>query len=78
MPQQPILFGVPKTLISDQGSHFCNKVMASLLHKYGVGHRVATTYHPQTKWLSRSFQQGNQENATKDDQPQQEGLELTP
>ncbi|RDY09178.1 Tf2-11, partial [Mucuna pruriens] len=41
-------FGVPKVLISDQGSHFCNRAMASLLQKYGVTHRVATTYHPQT------------------------------
>ncbi|RDY13939.1 Pro-Pol polyprotein, partial [Mucuna pruriens] len=39
-------FGVPKALISDQGSHFCNKAMASLLQKYGVTHRVATAYHP--------------------------------
>ncbi|RDX98333.1 hypothetical protein CR513_18762, partial [Mucuna pruriens] len=29
-------FGVPKVLISDQGSHFCNIAMSSLLHKYGV------------------------------------------
>ncbi|RDY10330.1 Pro-Pol polyprotein, partial [Mucuna pruriens] len=41
-------FGVPKVLISDQGSHFYNRAMASLLHKYGVVHKVATTYHPQT------------------------------
>ncbi|RDX78780.1 Retrovirus-related Pol polyprotein, partial [Mucuna pruriens] len=41
-------FGVPKVLISDQGSHFCNRVMSSLLHKYEVVHRIATTYHPQT------------------------------
>ncbi|RDX90033.1 Retrovirus-related Pol polyprotein from transposon 17.6, partial [Mucuna pruriens] len=40
-------FGVPKALISDQGSHFCNRAMFSLLHKYGVVHRVATTYHSQ-------------------------------
>ncbi|RDX95126.1 Retrovirus-related Pol polyprotein, partial [Mucuna pruriens] len=39
-------FGVPKALISDQGSHFCNRAMASLLQKYGVAHRIATTYHP--------------------------------
>ncbi|RDX94472.1 Pro-Pol polyprotein, partial [Mucuna pruriens] len=37
---------VPKALISDQGSHFCNRAMAFLLHKYGVVHRVATAYHP--------------------------------
>ncbi|RDX89308.1 hypothetical protein CR513_28976, partial [Mucuna pruriens] len=29
-------FGVPKALISDQGSHFCNLSMATLLEKYGV------------------------------------------
>ncbi|RDY03776.1 Pol polyprotein, partial [Mucuna pruriens] len=41
-------FGVPKALISDQGSHFCNRAMASLLQKYGVAHKIATAYHPQT------------------------------
>ncbi|RDX73780.1 Retrovirus-related Pol polyprotein, partial [Mucuna pruriens] len=41
-------FGVPKALISDQGTHFCNKAMSSLLEKYGVLHRIATPYHPQT------------------------------
>ncbi|RDX92427.1 gag-pol, partial [Mucuna pruriens] len=39
-------FGVPKTLISEKWSHFCNRAMSSLLHKYGVVHRVATAYHP--------------------------------
>ncbi|RDX78696.1 hypothetical protein CR513_40988, partial [Mucuna pruriens] len=29
-------FGVLNALISDQGSHFYNRVMSSLLHKYGV------------------------------------------
>ncbi|RDX86383.1 hypothetical protein CR513_32279, partial [Mucuna pruriens] len=41
-------FGVPKTLISDQGSHFCNRAMAALLQKYGVAHKITTSYHPQT------------------------------
>ncbi|RDX75716.1 Retrovirus-related Pol polyprotein, partial [Mucuna pruriens] len=39
-------FGVPKALISDQGSHFYNRAMSSLLHKYGVMSRIATSYHP--------------------------------
>jgi len=39
---------VPRAIISDQGSHFYSKLLASLLQKYGVVHRVATTYHPQT------------------------------
>ncbi|RDX68286.1 hypothetical protein CR513_52747, partial [Mucuna pruriens] len=41
-------FGVLKALISDQGSHFYNKTMSTHLEKYGVIHRVVTTYHPQT------------------------------
>ncbi|RDY04006.1 gag-pol, partial [Mucuna pruriens] len=41
-------FGVPKALISDQGTHLCNVAMSSLLEKYGVLHRIATSYHPQT------------------------------
>ena len=41
-------FGVPKTIISDGGSHFCNKHFQCLLTKYGVKHKVATPYHPQT------------------------------
>ena len=41
-------FGVPKAIISDQGTHFCNRTMHALLKKYGVVHRVSTPYHPQT------------------------------
>ena len=40
-------FGVPKAIISDGGSHFCNKPFENLLSKYGVKHKVATLYHPQ-------------------------------
>ena len=39
-------FGVPRAIISDGGSHFCNKQMEKLLQKYGVNHKVATPYHP--------------------------------
>ena len=41
-------FGTPRALISDGVSHFCNKVIEALLKKYGVTHKVATSYHPQT------------------------------
>ncbi|RVW20524.1 Pol polyprotein [Vitis vinifera] len=40
-------FGVPKAIISDGGTHFCNKPFETLLAKYGVKHKVATPYHPQ-------------------------------
>ena len=29
-------FGVPKAIISDGGTHFCNKPLQTLLAKYGV------------------------------------------
>ncbi|KAL5565157.1 hypothetical protein UlMin_028321 [Ulmus minor] len=45
-------FGTPRAIISDGGSHFCNKQFDALLSKYGVTHRVATPYHPQNKWSS--------------------------
>ncbi|RVW78547.1 Transposon Ty3-I Gag-Pol polyprotein [Vitis vinifera] len=41
-------FGVPKAIISDGGTHFCNKPFETLLAKYGVKHKVSTPYHPQT------------------------------
>ncbi|CAM8978287.1 unnamed protein product [Rhodiola kirilowii] len=41
-------YGVPKALISDQGSHFCNRMMAATLKHYHVHHRTSTSYHPQT------------------------------
>ncbi|RVW98358.1 Retrovirus-related Pol polyprotein from transposon 17.6 [Vitis vinifera] len=33
-------FGVPKAIISDGGTHFCNKPFETLLAKYGVKHKV--------------------------------------
>nr|XP_009768428.1 PREDICTED: uncharacterized protein LOC104219438 [Nicotiana sylvestris] len=39
-------FGTPRAILSDGGSHFCNKVFTGLLEKYGVKHKVATPYHP--------------------------------
>jgi len=35
-------------MISDGGKHFCNKSFESLMKKYGITHKVATPYHPQT------------------------------
>nr|GEY26967.1 reverse transcriptase domain-containing protein [Tanacetum cinerariifolium] len=41
-------FGTPKAIISDRGTHFCNAQFAKVMSKYGVTHRLSTTYHPQT------------------------------
>lgn len=41
-------FGTPRTIISDGGMHFCNRPFEALMKKYGITHKVATPYHPQT------------------------------
>nr|GEW49042.1 reverse transcriptase domain-containing protein [Tanacetum cinerariifolium] len=41
-------FGTPRAIISDRGTHFCNDQLAKVMFKYGVTHRLATAYQPQT------------------------------
>ncbi|GKD46062.1 reverse transcriptase domain-containing protein [Tanacetum coccineum] len=41
-------FGTPHAIISDRGTHFCNDQFMKVMLKYGVTHRLATAYHPQT------------------------------
>ena len=45
-------FGTPRALISDEGSHFCNKWVEKLLLKYGVRHQIALAYHLQTNGVA--------------------------
>ena len=41
-------FGTPRALITDNGTHFCNKIIDKVLQKYGVHHRTSLAYHPQS------------------------------
>ena len=41
-------FGAPKTIISDEGSHFANKVFEKLMSIYRIRHVMGLTYHPQS------------------------------
>ncbi|GJZ65510.1 reverse transcriptase domain-containing protein [Tanacetum coccineum] len=41
-------FGTPRAIISDRGTHFCNDQFAKVMPMYGVTHRLAIAYHPQT------------------------------
>ncbi|CAN6560269.1 unnamed protein product [Malus baccata var. baccata] len=34
-------FGMPRVIISDRGSHFCNRTIEALLRKYSVTHKVS-------------------------------------
>nr|GFB60926.1 reverse transcriptase domain-containing protein [Tanacetum cinerariifolium] len=41
-------FGIPRAIISYRGAHFYNDHFTRVMIKYGVTHRLATAYHPQT------------------------------
>nr|GEW65183.1 DNA-directed DNA polymerase [Tanacetum cinerariifolium] len=41
-------FGTHRAIISDYETHFGNDKFAKVMSKYGVTHRLATSYHPQT------------------------------
>ena len=41
-------YGDPKTIISDEGSYFANKLFVKLLSRYEVRHAMILAYHPQS------------------------------
>ena len=41
-------FGTPSAILSDNGTYFCDKLFNNLLARYGVRHKVALAYHPET------------------------------
>ncbi|KAJ9559628.1 hypothetical protein OSB04_004788 [Centaurea solstitialis] len=47
-----VRFGTPRALISDEGTHFVNRMLSAVLNKYNIQHRIATAYHPQTNGLA--------------------------
>nr|GEU53279.1 reverse transcriptase domain-containing protein [Tanacetum cinerariifolium] len=51
-------FGTPRAIISDHGTHFCNDKFDKVMSKYGVTHRLATAYHPQTSGQVEVLNQG--------------------
>nr|GEZ42624.1 reverse transcriptase domain-containing protein [Tanacetum cinerariifolium] len=59
-------FGTPRTIISDRDTYFCNEQFAKAMLKYGVTHRLATAYHPQTSGAGRSLQSWVKKNLGKD------------
>ena len=42
------IFGSPRTIISDEGSHFANKVFAKFMSRYKIKHVKGLAYHPQS------------------------------
>lgn len=46
-------FRTPHALISDERSHFMNKVIEKLLKKYNIRHKFSAPYHPQGNGLAK-------------------------
>ncbi|CAF3939456.1 unnamed protein product, partial [Rotaria sp. Silwood1] len=49
------IYGIPSTVISDQGSHFQNQLMKYIQKLIGYHHFFNTPYHPQTNGIVECF-----------------------
>src|ERR1700743_1289594 len=47
--------GCPKVILSDNGTHFKNKLIQQLCEKFEIKHKFSSPYHPQTNGLVERF-----------------------
>ena len=48
-------FGIPSTILTDQGSPFKNADVAALCKELSIRHRMSTAYHPETNGLVERY-----------------------
>lgn len=55
-------YGLPKLLVTDNGSPFCSRTFSEFLFKNGVNHNTSPPYHPATNGIAenavRNFKRG--------------------
>jgi hypothetical protein len=49
------IFGCPRVLMSDQGTHFINSTICPLNEDFEVHHHKSTLYHPQENGTIEAF-----------------------
>ena len=48
-------FEIPRAIIRNEGTYFCNNLFDCLLAKYGVRHRTTLAYYPQSNGQARIY-----------------------
>ena len=49
------MFGCPKILMRDRGTHFLNETISTMLEEFQVYHQKSTPYHPHANGKIEAF-----------------------
>jgi transposase InsO family protein len=49
------IFGCPRIMMNDQGTHFINNTIEAMIEEFEVYHQKSTAYHPQENGIVEAF-----------------------
>ena len=49
------IFGCPRIMMSDQGTHFINNTIQTMTEEFEIHHKKITPYHPQVNGTMEAF-----------------------